>query len=218
MWFNQQIRKNYLGLLFLDVTPSRNVFFNQAISLHEFNKTGQLSGLISGSSTIADISKEAFGGIGESLSISILVLIEGIFATKEDYGLDQIGSTYTFKSFIKREDNSGYSDFGFTACSTATVSTDFGYEPNDALGVTNIDDFAIQNGIKNNSRNWEINYTSGSISTVMMPSFKTLLKKKLAPNYSIFSLSAFTSLVILEVNGLLRIPFSSCVNQYSLTI
>jgi len=218
MRVNLRFTKNYLGLFFLDIIPSSNTFFDQAITKYKFNMTGRLSGLFTGSVTIANASKGTAEGIGKTLSISVSGSTEGILATNESYSSGQVGSTYIFESFIKSEENSVYSGVELTACSTGTVSNAFAYEPNDALRVTHIDVFAFHNGATNNTWNWEINYTSGSISNVKTPTIKNRLKRKVAPNYSISSLLALTSLVTLEVIRLLRMPFSSCVNQYSLTI
>ena len=122
---------------------------------YDFNTTGDLSNNFNATVSSGTITQSANGGLSDSGAIYTPGAANAVFSSKAGYSLGPVGSTYTFTSFVKSVENSGYSGMGFTTQSPVTTTHNSVYRPDDAIGVSvHGGGFVLHNGATDVNGNW----------------------------------------------------------------
>lgn len=149
---------------------------------YDFNTAGQLTGEFNSYVSSGVFEQFGSGGIGNTGSIGPTdgssYSGNAVFASKDQYSIGPVGSTYTFTSFMRSVGNSGYSGMGFTALtpSAGNSSTNVAFRPNDALGISvHGGGFVFHNGSSDPQAQWNSTNPSAPVTVVKAATINDLL-------------------------------------------
>lgn len=160
--------------LFLMFIPG--VAFASTSISYDFDSAGDLTNGFNSYVNSGTISQSLTGGISNTGAIYAPSSANAVFTSKASYSLGQVGSSYTFTSFLKSVGNSGYSGMGFTTLTPSSANASgTPYRPTDALGISvHGGGFVFHNGATNFSGQWNSN-NSGGITNIQLASISDLL-------------------------------------------
>lgn len=187
-----------LTVAFICISPS--VVFADSTESFDFNTPGSLSTNFhsyaqTSGGYVAPV-QGTTGGISNTGSIETSGSSNAVFTTVNSYSLGNVGSTYTFTSFVKSVGNSGYSGLGFTSYQIPTVSNVGGtpFRPLDALGISaHGGGYVFHNGGTDKPGNWDVD-TAG-VTSITRAGINDLLNSGSADDWYklVFKLTRDTS-------------------------
>ena len=149
---------------------------------YDFNTAGQLTAEFNSHVSSGVFEQFGSGGIGNTGSIGPTAGSghsgNAVFASKDQYSIGPVGSTYTFTSFMRSVGNSGYSGMGFTALapSAGNSSQNIAFRPKDALGISvHGGGFVFHNGLNDPQANWNQASPSAPVTRVKAATINDLL-------------------------------------------
>jgi hypothetical protein len=149
---------------------------------YDFNTAGQLTSEFNSYVSSGVFEQFSSGGIGNTGSIGptsgASYSGNAVFASKDQYSIGPVGSSYTFTSFMRSVGNSGYSGMGFTALtpSAANSSVSVAFRPNDALGISvHGGGFVFHNGSSSPQAQWNSTSPSAPVTKVKSAGISDLL-------------------------------------------